>query len=724
MYRNREMDNLHDILKGIPFEERKEDIKEVKDYGYNQFKCLRCGYIQKIPFYSGETKLCPKCKVQMVPSRSPRLAQQMKKKYGKDYESKQTNEQLPRHHSASQTMKPEEKPDIDAEDHHLEDYSEEDLEKAKDKGKETGHTLTEPKEDELKVEPKKESKLKEGRGEEIYQEALEFAKKELLKQLRFRLPYDEFVIRRQLSVKFGISEEEAEGIIYDAASPDELDLGHQPNFESKRTKKRNQLYLCNECFKTFRANESVCTHCQSEKVEKITLQEQDVAIFKHVYKVDFEDKDGEKGSTRVEAYDEADAKKVAKESKVDIEKITKVKKIGEGKDNPGERDGTGPVKGSDQRKKYGDKGKRKQAGEKCSYEEEISESKLYETVQELVGEVDGIDRIDQHLLNKAIEDGVIPNQFPELDAMIDQLSAADVAKELGVKDIDDVDLGDIDAVYLKYILLPKAKEASRVARESKVNEDERDEFHKGYDYAQLTDEAHLDLRAVLDLIKPHSSEEFRRGYTQYLEENPEDESKNETLTPEQIKNLKAPKLKFDYGTVVEHNQIMEDLAKTDFFENVMVGTQITLVDAKGVPVIYAKDDDKQWKEFSSLGFVEEAKEMKSLTAVEIVKSSVDPEVWNVRIVELPEGSTVTAASTPDKDKAKKYAKDFATSLNAKYVGFVEESKLKEQEEDSFKTVARGIEDKDTADKLAKEKEGQVVADEEDEKKFSVIVREK
>jgi hypothetical protein len=31
----------------------------------------------------------------------------------------------------------------------------------------------------------------------------------------------------------------------------------------------------------------------------------------------------------------------------------------------GKRDGTGPYKGSDQRRKHGGKGKRKQRGEKC-----------------------------------------------------------------------------------------------------------------------------------------------------------------------------------------------------------------------------------------------------------------------------------------------------------------------------------------------------------------------
>lgn len=49
-----------------------------------------------------------------------------------------------------------------------------------------------------------------------------------------------------------------------------------------------------------------------------------------------------------------------------------------------------------------------------------------------------------------------------------------------------------------------------------------------------------------------------------------------------------------------------------------------------------------------------------------------------------------------------------------------ESKVDEQTEDNYTTVAKGISDKVSAEKLAKEQDGQVVADEQDEKKFMVI----
>lgn len=62
-------------------------------------------------------------------------------------------------------------------------------------------------------------------------------------------------------------------------------------------------------------------------------------------------------------------------------------------------------------------------------------------------------------------------------------------------------------------------------KESKLKEQEKEEFQKGREYARVTKEAHLNLKTVLNMIKPHSSEEFRRGYTSYLEKSSEEESK-------------------------------------------------------------------------------------------------------------------------------------------------------------------------------------------------------
>jgi len=51
------------------------------------------------------------------------------------------------------------------------------------------------------------------------------------------------------------------------------------------------------------------------------------------------------------------------------------------------------------------------------------------------------------------------------------------------------------------------------------------------------------------------------------------------------------------------------------------------------------------------------------------------------------------------------------------------SKVQEQEKDSYTEVAKGIVDKEDADKVAADKKGTVIADKDDPKKFAVIVKE-
>jgi len=120
----------------------------------------------------------------------------------------------------------------------------------------------------------------------------------------------------------------------------------------------------------------------------------------------------------------------------------------------------------------------------------------------------------------------------------------------------------------------------------------------------------------------------------------------------------------------------------------------------------------------------EAKEMKPMTTVEIVRSALDPDSYNIRIVELPEGTMTTAGTGSDKEGILKQGKELAKSLNAKFLGIIDEKKIKEQEEvDNFKTVAKGVIDKETADKLAKEKNGIVVDSDDEKEKFEVIVKE-
>jgi DNA-directed RNA polymerase subunit RPC12/RpoP len=62
-----------------------------------------------------------------------------------------------------------------------------------------------------------------------------------------------------------------------------------------------------------------------------------------------------------------------------------------------------------------------------------------------------------------------------------------------------------------------------------------------------------------------------------------------------------------------------------------------------------------------------------------------------------------------------------TSIEGNLKG-LPEFKVDEQEENGYMAVAKGIEDRQTADEVARDKGGQVIADEEDANKFAVIVK--
>jgi len=88
--------------------------------------------------------------------------------------------------------------------------------------------------------------------------------------------------------------------------------------------------------------------------------------------------------------------------------------------------------------------------------EEVKIKKLVEGVRELIGEVPGINPQDQEILQWALKNDVIYDQFPEDDVMIDALALLDMTG-MEDKDIGDADDVGIKAYYLKYIMLPRAK---------------------------------------------------------------------------------------------------------------------------------------------------------------------------------------------------------------------------------------------------------------------------
>jgi len=126
--------------------------------------------------------------------------------------------------------------------------------------------------------------------------------------------------------------------------------------------------------------------------------------------------------------------------------------------------------------------------------------------------------------------------------------------------------------------------------------------------------------------------------------------------------------------------------------------------------------------FDEVG-VEEAKkkEVKPFRTIEVVRSQVDPDVFNIRVVELPKGDMVILDTKPEKEAALKKGRELANILNAKFLGIIGEATLEEAEEETFITVGKGLE-KEDADKLAQDKEGQVIQDEDDDTKFAVITK--
>lgn len=427
--------------------------------------------------------------------------------------------------------------------------------------------------------------------------------------------------------------------------------------QERRGITRGNLYLCNSCCKTFEGREPVCTFCESKEVEQIT--EQDVPLYKHVYEVYFEDKDGAENSTRVTAHDEQDAVSYVRRIKPGIGKVTKVEQVAEGCDKRSKKQ----TDKKQSKKKKSSEGK--EPADKDSEETKIK--KLIETVSELISEVPGISANDQKLLHWALKAEVISNEFPDSEVMFDELShLADVVGMEELKDLGAIDKADVHGYYLKYALLPK----------------------------------------------------IRKAYVKQYET-------SESLSAEELKSLDAPKLKFDYQTVTNHKEIMEDLATTNFLKNTMVGTQIILTDAKGTPATYAKDEDKVWKPFTTSGFVEESKLREVKAVIGVYVEQITQNRWDV-VLQDKYGEDDSVKQFGDLDDARKQAVKLASCFDVHYQGvrYLGKGESKTNEvEDGYAVVANGLERED-ADYLAAKKGGMVITDEEDKEKFSVIIKEK
>lgn len=400
-------------------------------------------------------------------------------------------------------------------------------------------------------------------------------------------------------------------------------------------KKQKPLWLCNECSKTFRSDESVCTLCESKEVEKIV--EQGAGFTKEVFQVTWKNTDtGKEESTRVMAFDKADAKKEAQRSNREVTKVE-----GPITEEPGRAEESVPFdESAGEEFKPGTRVEEEETGKlgvvdtrRSDYEDnvyvlfddeeqpvtvsasrliKVKESKLHEDVQELVREVPGIDKEEQEILLKAIEDGTISNEWPTDEEMVDALTKAGVDSEIA----SDPEAEDFRVAYTKHILLTQAIKAARVAKESKIEEQEAEGVpEKGQTYS----------------IHPTSGVNFPDG----------------TYEVTSISYRWTAK-----GDLAKHFQIAGD-------------------DRWWIAKFYGFGGVKESE-------VEEAKEVKSIRTIEIVRSQLDPEAYNIRVVELPEGSIEMLDSVFDEKEAIKRGKEFARQLNAKFLGIIDEKKVNEK----------------------------------------------
>lgn len=245
------------------------------------------------------------------------------------------------------------KPDIEAEDHAMEDYSDQDdPSKLEDKTKDNEELATrEIKDKELEQKPTKESKVNENEkkptdtfdddGDTVYVLPDVNFSDDIAATVKDALTkgYESWLYT-ELSTKEGIANKDHSVIFWGADVQDHLPK-HRRNESRRRSRGyrvRESLRFCGSCNKTFRSNESKCG-CGNEKTELLGEREHSdmVQLDKPVFSVEYT-QDGVKKTTRVTAFDEDEAKRYA-EKIIRGAKATSAKKIGESKVN---EDGSEP----------------------------------------------------------------------------------------------------------------------------------------------------------------------------------------------------------------------------------------------------------------------------------------------------------------------------------------------------------------------------------------------
>jgi predicted Fe-Mo cluster-binding NifX family protein len=277
---------------------------------------------------------------------------------------------------------------------------------------------------------------------------------------------------------------------------------------------------------------------------------------------------------------------------------------------------------------------------------DTKELKVNETVEELVGESD-IDVDDQITLRWALEKDIIPKQWPAKEVMFDELAKAG---QVGANVETEV---DIYVDYLKYVLLPRAKEAySKQA----VKEGVFDDAKKTVETASIK-ELENALEVTDEMIKQGANKSAWETIRSILQKGVSDKKKSE---PAVVKEGEAD----------------------------IVGS------TKGVYEVKFTDIAGEMETIRLFAFDE------ADATITVKKDAKVKEVLSVK--KIGEGK-VPADSDKEDVKIKKL--------------------MEQPEKDGYTVVAKGLVDKVEADRIATEKKGMVVVDAEDPKKWQVIVKE-
>jgi len=515
--------------------------------------------------------------------------------------------------SVPQTMKPQEKPDVKASDHSMEDYSGEDLDKPKDKGKETGACIREVPDKELQQINDKSEKCDKKR------------------------------IKRHKKIK-------------------------------------EQLRLCNECGKTFRSNESLCTGCKSEKTEKIGIKEREhsdmCGTIKHVYKVDYE-LDGKPGSIRVEAFDEDDAKVVVQKMKPGS-KATIAKKIGESKTNEDKIPG-GLADRSGKKPEDFDK-EQLEAGIKVEMEHTTDAKVAQEIAMDHLTEDP-----EYYVKLKKMEAGKCESM--ESDWLLKDYNEA--TKKYGWKTQDEA-----------------------IAGYSKLNNINPDELRKLLKLKEGLKEE------MVDALEPNSDKSKNNITIEIMFSDLSPEKQKEILDAYGIKDPKEMNwdvIPFDMINTEDIKKIGEKKSKICESVLELVGEVSGITASNQRALRWAIDNKVIPNEFPHEEVMFD--ELSTLPNADLIHKEI--ENW-------PIGPDVEPGT---ESKVNRMATQIAY---LKYVLLPKaideyskiESKLKEQVKDNYTVTARGIVDRNEAEKIARESNGMVVQDDVDEKKFMIMIKDK